>query len=136
MRRNFFEYLRIKFKHRGRGWDAGDCFNLALLFYSKEFGIDLGDLPEEYDLDWAQNGGNYFTDLYEKWGFTKVSAPEFGDGVLFSTNGVVAHCGVVIDPSEGKFLHTSRVGTHIDNYVTTAWAAKLSGFYRFKDLRT
>lgn len=126
----YLKYLRIKYLHLGRGWEGGDCLNLLLLFYREELGIELADCVPSYDENWAEQGLNFFLDHRESQGFFQVQTPKVGDALLFQVNNRVLHCGVVIDPVQGLFLHTSRKGTRIDNYVVSVWAQRVYGFYR------
>jgi cell wall-associated NlpC family hydrolase len=125
----YIKYLQIKFSHLGRGFTEGDCLNLIILFYQHELGIELPD-KTDYPYDWKEQ--NYFLELHKDWGFRQVDMPEFGDVALFNGLGtdVVSHCGVVIGNHE--FLHTSRHGTAIHQYIYGGWADKLYGFFRYK----
>ena len=127
---DYFKYLRIKYQHLGRGWEGGDCLNLLLLFYREELGIDLPDYTPGYEENWAELGQNLFLEQRESQGFHQIGSPVHGNAILFHINNKVLHCGVVIDPEVGTFLHTSRNGSRIDNYITSLWAHRVYGFYR------
>jgi cell wall-associated NlpC family hydrolase len=123
------KYLLIKFSHGGRGVDSGDCLNLLLLFYAEELGIILQDY-KGYTEDWYKTS-NFFVDLAEKWGFYRVTSPEYGDVVLFQKGGKVRHCGVMVDSE--YFLHTNKNGTATHSRHNLYGGLTVYGFYRHKD---
>lgn len=130
--RDWVEYLRIGYKHLGRGFVEGDCFNLALLFYKTEFGIEFPDFTD-YEEDWASKGKDFFLTMYKEYGFRKIKSHEalFGDVILLRVAGKVSHIGVVVDPERGYFLHTTKSGTAVHNYLAGAWSDH-AGFLRYK----
>lgn len=128
------KYLSIGFKHLGRGYEAGDCFNLAWLFYQDELGISLPDFTG-YSEDWGSEGKNYFLENYKPYGFVRVKQVteyRFGDLLLFNTKGAISHCGVVIDPENYYFLHTTKTGTATHSFYIGEWASRLRMVLRHK----
>lgn len=129
-------YLKIGYKHLGRGWVAGDCFNLVLLFYEREFGIVVPDFAP-YSEEWAQQGNNYFITEHAARGFYLLNPDtplKFGDALLFTSNKRIAHVGIILDPSNGYFIHTTKSGTAVHNYLVGEWSAKRAGVLRHKEL--
>jgi cell wall-associated NlpC family hydrolase len=134
---NWKNYLGIKYKHLGRGFEEGDCLNLVLLFYQGELGINLPDFTD-YDEDWAGRGKNYFLEMYRNYEFRKLRKNKeykYGDVLLFHTRSAVAHCGVVVDPENFYFLHTMKNGTAINSFFVGEWAERLKTVLRHKSIR-
>lgn len=123
------KYLKIKFKHLGRGWEEGDCFNMLQLFHREELGIEVEDFTG-YEFEWDEQGHNFFLDMYEERGFAFVDEPEFGDVILFNIGGIVCHCGIVLDDT--YFIHTHSKGTSIANYRVGLWHRRTHGFIRHR----
>lgn len=123
------KYLHIKYKHSGRGWGAGDCFNLLQLFYKEEFGIQIPDTGD-YTEDWYRTA-DLMLEQVGPMGFIRVDDPGPGDLVLFSRRGRVCHCGVLIDSE--YFLHTTRKGTAIHSRYALSRGLKLHSYYRHKE---
>lgn len=128
-------YLRIKYKHLGRGWTEGDCLNLLLQFYQKEFSISLPDFTA-YEEDWAKSNKNYFLKMYKTFNFRKFEGDvKFGDVIFFkNSNGIIIHLGIIIDANSGLFMHTTKIGTAIHSYYVGEWASKVGFIIRHKDI--
>lgn len=131
---DLIRYLRIRYKHLGRGWIEGDCFNLLLLFYKEELSIQLKDFID-YSENWANEGKNYFLSLYKKYRFKKVEGNfAVGDVIFFSNHkGIISHVGIITDPVMGYFIHTTKQGTAVHKYLTGQWADKFMFCIRHKD---
>ena len=130
---DLIKYLRIRYTHLGRGFREGDCFNLGIQFYKEEFGITLPDFTD-YTEDWSEQGKNYFVKMYKLWRFSKVTdAYKFGDVLFLTTKGKVSHVGIIVDPAEGYFIHTTKLGTAVHNYIAGEWASRVDSVIRHKD---
>lgn len=128
------KYLRIQYQHLGRGWVKGDCFNLGLLFYKTEFGIDAPDFTD-YVENWAELGKDYFKSMYKDYGFKLLRSGtqyQFGDVLFLTTRGSVSHIGIVVDAEQGYFIHTTKLGTAVHNYLVGEWATRVYGAIRYK----
>jgi cell wall-associated NlpC family hydrolase len=126
------DYLRIKYRHGARGWVEGDCLNLVLRFYEREFGIQLPD-DQCYPPDWDRQGLDLLRRTAGAWGFAAAEAPaSFGDVILFMTGALVNHTGVVVDARQGYFIHCGREGTLLANYrADSHWLRRVYGYYRY-----
>ena len=124
LKNNIPKYLKIKYKHLGRGYEYGDCWNLIILFY-RNLGYNIKDYTH-YEEDWSRRGKNYFIENYhEQW--EKIDNIEIGNAILFQNNrGICDHIGIFI--GDGKFLHTSRAGTVISKLNRTN--RKVYGYFR------
>ena len=132
--RDYTEYLKIPFLHRGRGWEGADCFGILRLYYEKELGITLPDFTEEYCEDWWGEK-NYFLDLYASYGFRQVDNPAPHDLVMFRNSPTaVGHVGIVVDSS--NFLHMTKAGGGVGNYLFSAWQRQVHSFYRHESQGT
>ena len=131
---DLIHYLKIRYQHLGRGWEAGDCFNLGLLFYRQEFGLELPDFTN-YAEDWAAQGKDYFMRMYRDYGFVRVRDKEYayGDVLFLTTRSQVSHIGIVVDPVQGYFIHTTKCGTAVHNYLVGEWASRVFGAVRYKE---
>jgi len=122
-------YLRIGYRHLGRGWHQGDCWNLVQRFYERELGIALQEFTE-YAENWADEGLNFLEELPPTRGFVPADPPRFGDLVVFRYRGRVYHCGVALEPP--YFLHTHLTGTSIHDFYTGTWARRLHAVWRHR----
>ena len=126
---DYEKYLYIKYRHAGRGWEAGDCFNLLQLLYAEEFAIripDTGTYPE----DWWRTS-DLMLEQIGSMGFTPIVASAPGDLVLFSRRGRVCHCGVLLDSE--YFLHTTKKGTAVHSLYALFGGLRPHGYYRHKE---
>ena len=129
------KYLRIKYKHLGRGFVEGDCLNLGLLFYKEEFGKELEAIAAftDYSENWAKEGQDFFLKLYKNFGFKKVKDDyRYGDVLFVLTGSAVSHIGIVVDPEQGYFIHTTKLGTAVHNYMAGEWATRIHSAVRYK----
>lgn len=124
------KYLHIKYKHCGRGWEHGDCFNLLRLFYKEELGVELADFIG-YAEYWYKEK-NFLIDKCAEWGFLRVASPSRGDAILFKRGSKVSHCGVVLDHE--YYLHTTKAGTAVHSLYALYGGLEVYGFYRHKEL--
>lgn len=131
---DLIKYLRICYKHLGRGWVQGDCFNLGLLFYKEQFNLDFPDFTN-YTEDWANEGKDYFLKMYKAYGFKLIKDKEYryGDVLFLTTKGKVSHIGIVIDVNNGYFIHTTKAGTAVHNYLVGEWSERVFGGVRYKE---
>lgn len=88
----------------GRPWSLGtyDCWGLIMEFH-KIHGIELND----YRVDsrwWAEGGGNFYHENWEREGFIKKESLEFGDMVIFQISSPVwNHAGIYV--GNNQLLH-------------------------------
>lgn len=105
---NHLPYLRIPYKHLGRGWDGVDCFGLIRLVYQESLGIVLAD-PPEYGERWFLEHPDKVAEYAASTGFVEVDCASIpGDVVAFDWQGELAHLGVFV--GDGYYLHASRAG--------------------------
>lgn len=127
----YLQYLAIPYRHRGRGFDGADCFGFIRLFYSTELRIELPDFTEPYDQEWYVEH-DYITELYRDYGFAPCSQPQFGDLLFFrNTDSRVGHVGIALDAYH--FIHMTRGGCGINDYLLGAWHRQLEGTYRYQE---
>lgn len=123
-------YLRIPFKHQGRDEHGADCFGLLRLFYQRELGVDLPDYTEDYAQEWWRET-NLILDLYKTYQFKKIKTFEFGNVILFKNSTTTpGHIGIVID--DHNFLHMTREGSSVHNYLYSVWARQIHSVYKLK----
>jgi len=124
--------LTIPYNHRGRSYDGCDCYGLILIFYRDFLGMELLDIYQDYDEDWAFKGNkNYFIENYHKQ-FEKVDKSQLYNIILFQNRkGVANHGGVVLQ--NGKFIHCSKDGVNISRYNDENFKRRFNGFYGYKN---
>jgi cell wall-associated NlpC family hydrolase len=117
---NFSKYIGLSYKHKGRTFEAVDCFGLIWLVMKEEFGWDLPDFTNiNYSKDWYKKKENHILNVVgtlNKEQFSVIEPPyKRFDFILFflGTKTVVNHCGLYI--GDNKILHiyegiTSIVG--------------------------
>lgn len=80
------EYSAIPYKRNGRDYLGCDCYGIVMLYYKKEFGIDIDDYrisPEGISDD--------FIDI-------DTSSLRKGDLIMIvDNNGILNHCGIMVD---------------------------------------
>lgn len=123
----YLRYLRIRYKHLGRGWEEGDCWNLVRMFYANELGIGLSDFTD-YGENWANEGYRFLEEMPSTMGFSQVEEIHPGDALIFRYRGLVYHCGVALEAP--WFLHTHKGGTSINDYQSGVWALRFHAAWR------
>lgn len=83
----------------GRGFIHGvsDCYSLFRDFYRLEYGIDIGEVPRDWQ--WWENDFDLFGSLYEEKNFYEVSQSEieYGDAIIINVgNDFPHHCAVYL----------------------------------------
>lgn len=127
------KYVGIPYVHLGRDPKTGlDCLGL-ILSVLQDRGHDVRQYDyEHYSEDWSKKSEH---DLFiEKMPelMERVRIPRAFDLVLFKNfRGLSSHAGIVL--SNGKFIHTCKVGTVQGKLFDKKWADSLSGFYRIKE---
>ena len=121
------EYFKGLVNLVGTPYSVANCWELAVLFYDRVFGISLyhiysGPIPE----DRKDKKNLIYTNMGE---FEEVTIPEFGDIVLIKLFGVESHIGVFV--GSGMFMHTTRnTGCVMDR--VDKWKKMIVGYYRVK----
>jgi len=107
---NFSRYLNIPYRHKGRSFEAVDCFGLIWLVMKEEFGWDVPDFTNiNYSQDWHKKKENHILDVIGTLNveqFSPIQPPykRFDFIVFFlGTKTVVNHCGLYI--GDNKVLH-------------------------------
>ncbi len=91
----------------GRSFAHGvlDCYALVRDWYRLEWGLVLPNF--ERPDNWWNNGGDLYTEHFEKCGFRRVSGqPQRGDGFLMQIRSPVPnHAGIFLDEGRSLFIH-------------------------------
>lgn len=126
---NLISYLKIPYKHLGRDRKGCDCLGLVKLFYLQEFKIELPEYTD-YEINWYLSDALRVTKSYKRFGFEKVTNPEYGDILLLNQSGYPKHLGVVIN--DGCVLHTTDSGTCCHTYLQGEYYKAIHSIFRYK----
>jgi cell wall-associated NlpC family hydrolase len=103
-------------RYVGLDYETFDCWQLVKHIYAQEYGIDIGDIGDQRqkmrDRDWNE-----------------IPAPREGDVILFKTDAVKRHVGIVLDSD--LMLHNERGSNScIESYTSNLWRHRLVSIYR------
>lgn len=97
----YLDLVGVPFRPFGRTVKGLDCFGLVMLLYKRR-GIIVPDVKYG-DTDESRNKAITSAENLKGWEAVKQSP---GVAVAFRKNGIVQHCGVVID--DDRFIHSSE----------------------------
>jgi cell wall-associated NlpC family hydrolase len=128
------ELLGMEFEIQCRGEDKKiDCYGV-LIYYYRQFGIELPDYM--YQQDWGDNADLVLRE-YAKW-FRKLGPdekPATGDMIIIVNHHKSAsHLGVCLPRK--RFVHSYMgIGSKIDKWINPPWnePGKIYGFFRIKE---
>jgi len=124
-------YLQIPYKYNGRNINGIDCWGLVLLFYKREFGIDIIDYKHNTD---SYSELNDFIEIIaiNNEQFTRVDDLKFGDLLLIKNQSeTINHIGIYL--GDNKFIHAiDKIGVAISKIHI--WRPKIAMFMRHKEL--
>lgn len=125
----YIKYLQIPYLHQGSTFQGADCFGVLRLFYEHELGIILPPYEEDYPENWWE-GKDLILSNYRKYKFKKTDKFEVGNVVLV-VNGQdkVTHIGIIID--DCNFLHMTRTGPCISNYIYGPYSRRIHSVYTY-----
>lgn len=95
------KYIGMKFLIGGRDENGVDCWGLLRLIYSREFDIELPELPGIAQTQVSRIA----TQIVKQSSDWAQSYPFDGAAVAMSTSNVFHHVGVFLDADGGKILH-------------------------------
>jgi cell wall-associated NlpC family hydrolase len=102
-------YIGIPWQDLGRDEAGTDCWGLLRLVYGREFKVPL---PSGVGLYLSADDLAEVARVIEggrgPWRELERGAEREGDAILMRWRGHACHCGVVVDPREGKMLHQWR----------------------------
>lgn len=119
----------------GRTENGADCWGLVVLFYRREFGVELPafddvipDKADEYAA--TTEGAERIRQTVEV--FREVQLPEYGDVVLCNVIGLPIHVGIVV--SKNEMLHAMPGTTYpvIERFTGPRWQRRINSFHRLK----
>ncbi len=125
-----FAYVGLPFKSCGRGPDGYDCWGLARLFYSIEYGIDLPSYVDEYSASNKKTETSRTIEAHwDEWSRISQGQEKCGDIIVLRLSGFPTHIGVVI--RKGIMLHILE-GTNavIESYRGALWKNRIIGIFR------
>ena len=125
---NLASYIGLPFKPYGRDRDGVDCWGLVRLFYQE---VLQKPLPI---YDFAPNSpAASMTIVAVRDGdaaWRRVTTPQIGDVAVFDLYGRPSHVGVMLD--ETHMLHVMEgIDSAIEPVLSTVWAKRLSGVFRY-----
>lgn len=129
-----FEYAGIPYKHLGRDKNGVDCWGLIMLIYKDKLNIqlqDIGDIGEvDYAKNWSLQGKDYFMENYQsRW--ERVTTPKIFDIVLLrNSRGIANHAGVMLNSN--SFINCLKGGVVVSRITDAVWKGRLVGFFRYK----
>ena len=122
------DYIRVPFVDRGRSWQGADCWGLVVLFYRREFGIDLEDVS-------YYSNSNALDEVScavgkEKQNWYQVWSKSYGDVILMRVRGWPTHVGIYV--GKQRVLHAQQqVGVTVERI---SHLQNIEGYYRHEHL--
>ena len=103
-------------RHVGVPYETMDCWDFLRSIYAQEYGIDIGPVGDQRqkmrDRDWGE-----------------VSFPREGDVILFKTDKLKRHVGVILN--EDLMIHNEQGSNScIESYTSPLWRNRLVCIYR------
>ena len=127
---DFNKYIGLQYKAKGRDTAGIDCYGLARLVYSQEFGIELPSFDSDYQADDEQRMQDLIAQYKEGW--VKVDKPEPGSIVLFKVMGYETHIGIAVNSE--SFLHVREgMDSVIEPFSTPRWNKRIVGHFKYLD---
>jgi cell wall-associated NlpC family hydrolase len=126
------ELLGMEFEIQCRGENKKiDCYGV-LIFYYRQFGVDLPDYL--YQDDWGENEELVLRE-YARF-FRRIGPeekPMTGDMIIIvNSHGSASHLGICLPKK--RFVHSyMNIGTKIDRWTASPWKEKIYGIFRLKD---
>jgi proteasome lid subunit RPN8/RPN11 len=129
---SYYEPVNFRCELLGRPFAENifDCLSLIRDFHKQNFNITFPFVP--YDIDWIEQGKTYFEDLYESFGFVKVSEPRPSDTVLFKLGHRVTHAAILHDLN--TLLHHSEDRLSCKEPFDPRLVKHVYGYFRHKTL--
>lgn len=127
-------YIGLPFKEHGRDASGVDCWGLVRLVQAEQFGLALPSYVNEYEntVKREQIGGLIEREAC-KWRLIKNGDECCGDIAVMRIRGVPMHVGLVL--GDKQMLHIERgIDSVIESYARPAWANRITGFYRYKNI--
>ena len=124
----FAEYVGIPFKSLGRTKDGCDCYGLVRIVLQEQYNVSLPELLTYANaLDHTEIKDTITTNIPLLSG-EKLSSPEEGAVVIFTTQGLSAHIGLFV--SDKLILHTTKnTGAVIESVNTPRIKNRIRGIY-------
>lgn len=136
-------YMTVPFVPNGVSWKGADCWGLIILFYKREFNIQLASYSSTVRFLPTHAGmcapKRLINDAYlrainsDDWvSIANIADARVGDVLTFSTGGIVYHVGLYISPTD--MLHTqSGIGVGVTRFDHPEWRTSDFGIYRHVD---
>lgn len=128
-------YIGLPFQDHGRDRQGLDCWGLARLVLSEQFGIALPSFAHEYR---RTTEIGHISALIEREAKTWISIAsgneEGGDVIVMRIHGKPVHVGLVL--GDQHMLHIEcGINSVIERYNSLRWKERVFGFYRYKKFR-
>ncbi|MCK8828281.1 C40 family peptidase [Natroniella acetigena] len=123
------KYRNIPYKHNGRSLRGLDCLGLIIFFY-KEFGIDLTHKDRNYSKEWyKEDAGVYLRELLKVGTAVEFDNLQALDLVYFELlPDVVTHSGVMVN--DQQFIHILQKRNVEISSFNRFWRKKFAGARR------
>lgn len=125
-------YIGLPFEDHGRSRSGLDCWGLARLVLSEQFGIALPSFAAEYR---RTTDTGRISDLILReipaWQFVAAGEEALGDIIILRQRGAPMHVGIVL--GDKRMLHIERgIDSAIEAYSGPCWRDRVFGFYRYR----
>lgn len=128
------KYIGIPFSNHGRDFSGCDCWGLAKLILSEEFGKYVPNYSYEYhDSMDKKNVGDLIAHESKTLGvIEEVEKPDVGDIIVFNIQGNPCHIGLYI--GKNKVIHINKgQDSIIESIFSPRLKNRIEGFYHVTD---
>ena len=124
------QFIGIPYKSKGRSFNGCDCWGIIRLYYNEVINRRLPEYLIGYcDALDATQTAIMFADKKSQYMKVDYKDRMNFDIVLFTLQGVVSHCGLVLDRT--KMLHSlAGHNSVIEPYTGVLWRDRIEGIYR------
>jgi murein DD-endopeptidase / murein LD-carboxypeptidase len=125
-------YVGIPFVSNGRTAEGCDCYGLARLVLSNEYGVTLPALSDDYkDARVISETAALFEEQLPVLAAEKIAYPEERAVVVITEHGRPCHLGIVA--GDGYILHTTvKTGSVCQRSTHPDLTGRIEGYYRVR----
>ncbi len=125
-------YIGLPFCEHGRDSFGLDCWGLARMVLSEQFGVSVPSYTQNYSNTHDQTQlGPLISRESKKWQQVEMGKEQCGDVIVLRMRGQPMHVGLVL--GDGSMLHIERhINSAMERYSSARWKNRIVAFFRYK----